>query len=90
MKKISELSANPWGDDGYPKMLIRLEGMLPLGDGLFEIEGVVPRNIDWAVVASALNLGPETPESLRLMDDISELVWDYDIRNILRDRVKRA
>ena len=77
-----------WDEAGTPKMLVTIEGLRQTGPNEFELSDVVPRNIDWASVAAALGFeSGEVPD--RLGDAISEAVWDYDIRELLAQRIKR-
>jgi hypothetical protein len=75
-------------------MLVKIEGLVSLGNGVFEVENVKPRNIAWWKIAEGLGYGdevtgkPAVPDALA--DAISNAVWDHDIREILAERIKRA
>ena len=76
-----------WESTGTPKMLVRIEGLQQVGDDTFELSGVQPRGIDWPAVGAALGY-ESMPDDLA--DDIAAAVWDHDILQVLRSRIKRA
>ncbi len=80
------LSDDPWDAAGAPKILLRIPGLRQLEDGLFEVEGVRPREVDWVAVAKALGFeGRPMPD--RLGDEISSAVLRSDMVEFLAERV---
>jgi hypothetical protein len=82
-------SASPWNEDGIPKMLVTIDGLRQVGgENLFELAGVAPRNVDWLMVQHAFGFGDEPlPESL--CEQLLDVIWDHDIREVLAKRIKR-
>lgn len=80
--------AEVWNADGTPKMLVKIDGLKQVGPDEFELSGVLQRPIHWVGIAAALGFeSGQVPD--KLADDIAAVVWDYDIREILAQRIHR-
>lgn len=67
---------------------IRIGGLMPVGDDIFELAGVQVREIDWPAVAKALGRG-DAPLPDALANEIDGACFRYDVAEILADRIER-
>lgn len=83
-----EALGDPWPDGAdSPDVLVKIEGLRrePMaGESMFSLSGVKAREIDWPLMASALGL-KNVPD--QLADDIGQLVWKFDLVQILSERI---
>ena len=65
---------------------LRIEGLVPVGDGIFDLRGIRVREIDWDMLAMAV--GRELiPEALA--SQIDQVCFRYDVAEILSERIER-
>lgn len=72
------------------EILIRIEGLVPMGDGTYTIEGLKARDIDWQATIRALGYTPDDYPDNELLDIIGDAVFKYDIRRALTNRISRC
>lgn len=86
--------AEPAYDDSVRpiSVQVRIDGIRYEGDNLFTIEGVTPRDVNWAQIRSAI-FGTDAPadkDADDLLEKIGDTIWTHDLRNILAERIKPA
>ena len=67
-------------------MRVTIKGLRQVGDDQFELDGVQPRQVDWAAVAAAL--GENGPMHPALEDALASAVWKHDLVMLLSDRIQ--
>ena len=83
--KIAKAAAYP--EEVIPNscMRVTIKGLRQVGDDQFELDGVQPRQVDWAAVASALGERELHPA---LEDALASAVWKHDLVMLLSDRIQ--
>jgi hypothetical protein len=66
-----------------PTVDLHIEGLEPMGNGVFRLTGVAPRALDMRRIANAMDMD-FMPDSLA--DAIGNAVFKHDIAEILADR----
>ncbi len=65
-----------------------IEGLKHVGGQRFTLTGLRVREVDWESVARAMGFGEMLPMDLH--DDLAHVLWQHDITQALRNRVRRA
>lgn len=76
--------------DAFPvesgSVRLRIGGLTPVGEGIFDLHGIKVREIDWDMMAKAM--GREfIPDALAAQLD--QACFRYDVAEILSERIER-
>jgi len=77
------------GDYSRVSVRVKIKGLIDLGNEMFKIEGLKPRNIDWDKVRVALGYEREGMSD-SLLDKIGHACFQHDVTKALIDRIDQG